>query len=1251
MSAPEKTGLETSAESVPVRIPDRGPAGWFVPFLEARYTRMAGRDEASDMEAPTGEEHGERAAAAFARLARLGDGASPTETDQASPLGANSRLQPGRGVEVFADLRPTYWHGVIEQYRQRQLAVRRTQPAQLAGVAAFGRAVPPMPGIPGISNWVPCGPAVVRRGQPSGRPAISGRASGIAIAPGGRRMYVATPDGGVWRSDDGGDTWASTMENFDVDPTTFATISLSCGAVAIDEAQPDRIYVGTGEGDTDALFSRRVTSALPSYRGVGPLRSDDGGGTWITEPTDPASPTLVGAAFFQLAVDPGDRERVVAATTAGLYRREPDGAGGFRWVRTRSGVHSSVVVARSAGATTFFAAAWGDRVYSSPDGATWTAAGTGFPTGINRIGLAARRTSASVVYALVADTSNALEGVYRLDGGTGAWKAVGGAPSGLLGTQGDYDVTIAVDPNNANRIFLGGSAVNISDGAIYRGMVSSAGAGTYSMTTTFVGAGSHPDVHALVYPPGDSDTVWSCCDGGVFRTTTATGAATFEARNTGLSTMSANFLALHPTEPAVMFCGFQDNGTGRYTGEECWTHVWGGDGGYPVINWADPRRVLVYANGRVQRATDGGQDYPSFTDVTPTGAGWFVMAQPLVEAPPSATTSDADIVAYGAGTSIYLSSDFAASSTTWATLPAVSGGAAFCITFATRDRFFVGTTGGRIFRYDRGGGTWTATRIDDAAGGALPIVTLVTDIAIDPADNTGASIFVALGGSGDYRHVWHFDGTSWAQRSGPSAGALTSLLDVEHNALVIDGSTVYVGADIGVWRSNDGGATWTPLENGLPDSAVLDLKLHRPSRRLFAALHGRGVYELKLDPPAPPDVELYIRDTTLDLGLGPTADGRDDPAVWPADVTRHWASPNIKVDVPTPAGWQTAGTDLDFYVFTDKLVDGSAGVATLDPASGTVTNRMYVEVHNRGVSVAGTVQVMLLIADASAGLPPLPANYTTSVQAGTPINSAQWRTVGIVDLANLRVGVPQVAEFDLPSTMLAPPASLPGHAHFCALTLVHAKDDVFAATETNVDALTVSERKVAQKNLHLVQFVGSPPGKTTPDQWVRVVLAETPGAFWRGALQLDLRELTGKIGLLAPRHLFDPDVLKRFERGDPDEVGRWSATQLRDMAHMLELSRFDRRRIRQMTEDVKRVADEPFVLLPTGEVHTLPLGDQLGEHTRQPLFLRVPAPREPNDDVQRHQFTVAVLGRNSADLAAGSTYQVEYLPQAPGESP
>ena len=109
---------------------------------------------------------------------------------------------------------------------------------------------------------------------------------------------------------------------------------------------------GTGEGDTNALFSVRVTGALPCYRGVGAIRSDDGGVTWVNEPTAASSPTLAGAAFFSLAVDPANRENVIAGTNVGLYRRELSGAT-YQWVAltasSATNIYPSVVVANTGG--------------------------------------------------------------------------------------------------------------------------------------------------------------------------------------------------------------------------------------------------------------------------------------------------------------------------------------------------------------------------------------------------------------------------------------------------------------------------------------------------------------------------------------------------------------------------------------------------------------------------------------------------------------------------------------------------------------------------------------------------------------------------------------------------------------------------------------------------------------------------------------------------------------------------------------
>ncbi len=120
-------------------------------------------------------------------------------------------------------------------------------------------------------------------------------------------------------------------------------------------------------------------------------------------------------------------------------------------------------------------------------------------------------------------------------------------------------------------------------------------------------------------------------------------------------------------------------------------------------------------------------------------------------------------------------------------------------------------------------------------------------MAVDWNDATLDSVFICFGATGDSRRVWRFDGTRWENRSG--VVGTSDLLDVEHNALVVDPvapTNVYVGADIGVWHSPDSGQNWQPFENGLPDSPVFDLQIHPSQRLLRAATHGRGLYEIRL---------------------------------------------------------------------------------------------------------------------------------------------------------------------------------------------------------------------------------------------------------------------------------------------------------------------------------------------------------------------------------------------------------------------
>lgn len=765
-----------------------GPLEWLLPMLESAYTPLAT------------------------------SGASP----QPITAAAASSLHSSGAAAVMAPTGSTVWRDVFLEYKQRKAAAVVPPPAPAAGAQTVGD-------------------------QP-----VAGRVSRVAVAPGGAVVYAGSANGGVFRSADGGTTWRSMMDRFDLNPTNFATASLACGAIALDPADPNRVYVGTGEGDTFQLFRSRVTGALPSYRGVGVIRTDDGGDSWVAEPS---APDLAGEAFFAIAVDPRNRENVVGATTAGLYRRVPKPGGQFEWVQVRPGVHASVVAASSGAATRFFCAEWGQnaapsRVLHSDDGgATWTTTGSGFPAGdVGRIALGVQPANPDLVYAFVTTTSGQLQGVYRLDGVTLGWKRISAVPDVLPGGQGSYDLTIAVDPVDANLIYLGGDRMTTPPwgGSIWRCPIRATGSSFKVDTAASIGTHAHADVHFICHTPGDPNELWCGCDGGVFLNRDAKGTGEFASQNNGLACLCSNFIAQHPTDPNILFSGLQDNGTARTASGPIWTHVSGGDGGYCLINWANPNKVLVYMNGVVSRSTTGGTSHAGWTPVW--DFGWATMTQPVVGVPydpPNPAT--ADWVAVGAGQLVYLSKDFASNWLPPLTLPGgAAAGDVFALAFAAASRLFIGTTRGQVFRADRSGNTWSLIRLDNVPAGALGVVGLISDVAVDWADANLGSVYVAFGGMGDRRRVWRFDGTRWQVRSGAGNN---SLLDVEHNALTVDRSApsnVYVGADIGVWHSADSGTSWEPLENGLPDAAVFDLQIHPTQRLLRAATHGRGVYEIAL---------------------------------------------------------------------------------------------------------------------------------------------------------------------------------------------------------------------------------------------------------------------------------------------------------------------------------------------------------------------------------------------------------------------
>jgi hypothetical protein len=222
------------------------------------------------------------------------------------------------------------------------------------------------------------------------------------------------------------------------------------------------------------------------------------------------------------------------------------------------------------------------------------------------------------------------------------------------------------------------------------------------------------------------------------------------------------------------------------------------------------------------------------------------------------------------------------------------------------------TTGQLVYRFartargaTRAADTWTRTQL---AATGLPAGRAATSLGVVASATN--DVYLGLGGANTGAdHVWWFDNGAATWRAtgfgpGMTISGVPTPFDAPVNALVVDPTAtrfLYVGTDVGVFRGERSAAapftwTWTMVSNGLPEATVYDLKIHAPSRRLRASLHGRGVWELDLSGAITPSPDVYVRMNGADSGRHlPLARNAAHP-YQPAPRALDWTmSPDIKV--------------------------------------------------------------------------------------------------------------------------------------------------------------------------------------------------------------------------------------------------------------------------------------------------------------------------------------------------------------------
>jgi hypothetical protein len=731
--------------------------------------------------------------------------------------------------------------------------------------------------------WSPIGPAPTEGFASAQNWGVtSGRINAVAVHPTNPNVVlVGAATGGIWRSADGGATFA---------PVSDSQVDLAVGAIAFAPSNPSVVYAGMGDIDN-------------TYVGSGILKSTDAGLTWARV----GNPSPVPQSFVtDIAVDPANPDRVYvtvdlvlmpngAATTGYAFQ-----AGGFyvsangggTWQRTlpcrarnlalhptnpqiiyaaarvmdppTTGGTPGIFKSTDAGQT------WG-LVYASPyyDPARPTilftrdiqVATTKAPGASEYVYVYAGRTT-----RMTTDTSEPLRELrveLSTDGGA-TWSARGaGGFANVDTSQFGYNTYIKVSPSNAATVYIGARD-------IYKTTNGDQASPTWTNITKNYNASfqynpfnsnTHSDQQTLTFAPGgDGSTIYIGNDGGISKSTD--GGATFSSLNQTLSLTQFVHLSLHPTDPNISYGGAQDNGTQRrLEGTSRWKEFSSGDGGFSIINPADPSMVFTtYVYGRVNRHVSNGATFSGTIANTDTfGETEANNATPRISFYPPVVGNGVDHRIYFGSWKLFVCNDcndttkrIGGGSTppTWVSpapntdLTKGNGDVleAIAVARSNTNVIYTGSRQGCAKVSTDGGATWAPDAPNQClATNQLPNRT-ITSITVNPSNPATAYLTVSGYGSG---HVFKTTstGASWTDIS-------ANLPNIPVNAFLIDPlapATFYVGTDVGVFRSTDGGASWETFNAGMPPVVVTAFAA-QAGGRIQAATYGRGAYELSLVP-------------------------------------------------------------------------------------------------------------------------------------------------------------------------------------------------------------------------------------------------------------------------------------------------------------------------------------------------------------------------------------------------------------------
>lgn len=821
---------------------------------------------------------------------------------------------------------------------------------------------------------------------------VGGRTRSLVINPQNPNiMYAGAVTGGVWRTMDGGTTWTELTDLLPV---------LNIGALVMDPNNPNILYAGTGEW-------------YKSFPGQGIFKTTDGGNTWNLLPATGPGISENFEYVNRLVMSPTTPNQIYAATWGGVYTSSD---GGNTWtntglstrqayygcqdlvIRTDQTTDYSYASCSGAQATSAYTI-W--RNTSTASGGTWTQVFSA--PFMARTSLAVAPSQQSTIYAMATSNGgnpnyqNGLLAVYRStsNGDSGSWTTqVSNADADITNTllltdvrtvtsaycnggaltfaagQGGYDNSLAVDPKNPNQVWAGGIDVFRSDdGGVTWGLA--------SIWQLPYGSSqfAHADRHLFVFHPSyngsTNQTMFLATDGGVFRTDNAR--ATVSTGPMGgcqtvfTSTAAIQWTDLNHSYVATQYYhgfsypggqaylgGAQDNSVTRgndAAGSNGFIYFSTGDGAGVALDPADANRFFESKeNLSLNRSMNGLTTVNATLGITEVSSTFPFIAYLAMD------PNEGKRLFLGGTTNLWRSVDGAVSWTAAAPVEASSGVTSISVSPFDSNTVIFGTQIGHIYQSSsalssNGTTAWTSTQ---------PRTGSVSSIAFDPQNpNVIYAVYSSLKAVSTDAHVYKSTngGASWTPSDGSGA---TGLPDIPAFRLLVNpynSQMLFIGTDLGIYVSQDGGATWAH-DSSMESVVVEELAIDNgpASNWLFAFTFGRGVYRIPLAGAPNPGCTYSVTPTSI------SADG-------------YGSIVPVSVSAPPGCPWVgLPGTSAEQFYVQSPAQGSGAGSAyvVVEPNTGTTNLTDQLTIANTAISITqSTVSISARSSNSSSAPTPL----------------------------------------------------------------------------------------------------------------------------------------------------------------------------------------------------------------------------------------------------------------------------------------